>query len=87
MFQFSIAFVYCVRTMATGGDHERMRVLLVQNLDCPVQIGEQLERQYSCDHDRRASIDPSMAIALVPGIRQAAIAVDKSRDSSRQKPR
>ena len=42
---------------------------------------------YSCDHDRRASIDPSLAIALVPGISQAAIAVDKSRDSSRQKPR
>ena len=26
MFLFSIAFVYCVRTMATGGDHERVRV-------------------------------------------------------------
>ena len=113
MFQFSIAFVYCVRTMATAGDHERMRVtmltgeanwaswkvqmrhqlrsrklwnivkgeeqlasgaeqgertafeercieatmrltypmspavvLLVQNLDCPVKIWDQLERQY-----------------------------------------
>ena len=43
--------------------------------------------RYSCDHDRRASIDPSVVIALVPGISQAAIAVDKSRDSSRQKPR
>ena len=42
---------------------------------------------YSCDHDRRAAIDPSVAIALVPGISQAAIAVDKSRDTSRQKPR
>ena len=29
MFQFSISFVYCVRTMATGGDHERMRVTVL----------------------------------------------------------
>ena len=29
MFQFSIAFVYCVRKMVTSGDHERMRVTVL----------------------------------------------------------
>ena len=27
MFLFSIAFVYCVRTMATGGDHESVKYI------------------------------------------------------------
>ena len=36
--------------------------------------------KYSCDHDRRAAIDPSLAIALAPGVSQAAIAVNNSGD-------
>ena len=39
---------------------------------------------YSCDHDRRAAIDPSVPIALAPGVGQAAIAVDNSGDSWRK---
>ena len=58
--------------------------LLKYSVSCPHSI---VSTVYSCDHDRRAAIDTSVAIALVPGISQAAIAVDKSRDSSRQKPR
>ena len=34
--------------------------------------------KYSYDHERRAAIDPSVAIALVPGVSQAAIAVAKT---------